>query len=400
MDLDRLGQDFLDNPFPVLAELRERERLPWVVHHGVAGWLVTRYDDLRAMYTEPRLSVNPGNAPAPVRAVPWVAAAEAMGLGQCLAVVDPPEHTRLRGLAQGAFTPRQVERLRPLAREVAERLIGEAAARGHADVMTDVSLPLTIEMIMRLIGVPVTDSKEFAEHTYRFLSSDPAEAEQVPGAIAWLSAYTGELVAAKQAEPGDDLLSAFIAEHRGADRLDGTELAAMTLMLLVGGFNTVSSLIAGGLLTLLGHPDQLAVLRAKPELVPGAVEEMLRYESTLGSSLLRFATEDFTMAGTEIRRGDVVMGSVLAANRDPRRFPDPDRFDVRRDAGGHVAFGRGIHYCLGAPLARLEAQVAFAVLLEQCRDIRLAVPAESLHWRRQPTVRALQSLPVLLSRAE
>ncbi|AXB42707.1 cytochrome P450 family protein [Amycolatopsis albispora] len=399
MDLDRLGRDFLGNPCPVLAELRERDRIRRVVHHGVPGWLVTRFDDLHAMYTEPRLSVNPRHAPDHVRAVPWVAAAEAMGLGQCLAVVDPPEHTRLRRLAHSAFTPRQVERLRPRARVAAERLIGAAAERGRADIMADVALPLTIEMIMRLIGVPITDSQTFAENTYLFLSSDPADADRVPGAMAWLSAYIAGLVADKQAEPGDDLLSAFVTENDD-DRLNATELAAMTLMLLVGGFNTVSGLIAAGLLTLLSHPDQLAALRAEPELIPGAVEEMLRYESTLGSSLLRFATEDFTFAGARIRRGDVVMGSILAANRDPRRFAEPDRFDIRREPGRHLAFGRGIHYCLGAPLARLEAQVAFTVLLERCGSIRLAVPAEDLRWRMMPTVRALEALPVVLSPAE
>ncbi|UJW29588.1 cytochrome P450 [Saccharothrix sp. AJ9571] len=397
LDLDLLGQKFIDDPYPVLARVREEDGIRRVVHHGVRGWLVTRYEDLQAMYAEPRLSMNTANAPDHVRAVPWVAAAEAMGLGQCLAVVDPPEHTRLRRVAQGAFTPRQVERLRPQARAIAERLVGEATARGRADVLPDLSLPLTIEMIMRLIGVPITDSGLFARNTYLLLSSDPAEAELVPGAMAWLSGYIAELVAEKQATPGDDLLSAFIAEGRGDDRLDATELAAMTLMLLVGGFNTVSSLIAGGLLTLLKHPDQLALLRAEPELIPGAVEEILRYDTTLASSLIRFATEDFTLGGARIRRGDVVMGSILAAHRDPRRFTDPDVFDVRREVGAHLVFARGIHYCLGAPLARMEAQIAFAVLLEQCGDIRLAVPAEQLHWRVMPTVRVLQALPVFLS---
>ncbi|GGK91415.1 cytochrome P450 [Sphaerisporangium melleum] len=400
LDLDRLGQDFIDDPYPVLAGLRERDRVPKVVYHGIPALMVTRFDDLKAMYTEPRLSVNPGNAPGHVRAVPWVAAAEALGLGQCLAAVDPPEHTRLRRLANAAFTPRHVERLRPQARAITERLVRDAAARGRADILADLSFPLAIEMIMGLIGVPATDTRAFQHNTYTFLSSDPADLPRVPEALVWLKTYIAGLVTAKRAAPGNDLLSALIAEGTDDERLTGPELEAMTLMLLVGGFNTVSSLIACGLLTLLRHPDQLAALRADPELIPGAVEEMLRYDATLGSSLIRFATEDLTFAGAEVRRGDVVVGSILAAHRDPRRFTDPDRFDIRRDVGRHLAFAHGIHYCLGAALARMEAQTAFAVLLELCGDIRLAVPVSELSYRVMPTVRVLESLPVLLAPAE
>ena len=394
LDLASLGPAFVADPYPVLAGLQAEQPVRRVVYHGVPAWLVTRFADAQAVYSEPLLSASSAHAPAEVRAVPWIAASDLIGLGRSMVFLDPPAHTRVRRLVSRAFTPRRVEDLRPLTREVADRLLDDALDRGHADILRDFAVPLANQVIMNLIGVPPTDSRPFQDNSYIFLSTDPADQARLPEALAWVQAYIVGLVADKRAQPGEDLLSELIAIRDEGERLDGTELGSMVLLLLMAGFETTASLIANGVLALLTHPDQLAALRANPGLVPGAVEEMLRYEGAALASLPRYATADLTLGGVTVRRGEVVIVSWPAANRDPRRFADPDTFDIRRADSAHIGFAHGIHYCLGAPLARMEAQVAFAALLDRCPVIRLAVPVRDLAWRVTPNVRGLRTLPV------
>jgi cytochrome P450 len=399
MSEDRLDlssdPEFIRDPYSTLARLREEEPVRQVRYHGVPAWLVTRFADAERVYSDPRLSADKANASDEVRAVPWVVASEMIGLGKTIVFADPPAHTRMRRLVSRAFTPRRVATLRPMVQGIADQLLDAIVPRGRADILHELSTPLAAQAIMVLLGAPLADREEFTSYSHIFLSTDPADQARVPEAMAWMAAYIAGLVAAKAETPADDLLSELIAvRDRGGDHLSEVELRSMALLLLMAGFETTASFIPNGLLALLRHPEQMKALREDPALIPSAVEEMLRYDPTATASLLRYATQDLTLGGVEIRKSDAVVVSWAAANRDPRRFGEPDTFDVRRGDANHIAFAHGIHYCLGAPLARLESQIAFASLLARCRDIQLAVPFEELSYRVTPNVRSLKELPV------
>ncbi|HVK21231.1 MAG TPA: cytochrome P450 [Actinokineospora sp.] len=399
IDLDALGAGFRHDPHPLLADVRESESVRRVVFHGMNAWIVTRYDDVRAAQVDARLSADLNNAPAEVRALPWVAAPQALGIAASLANLDPPDHTRLRRMVNGGFTARRIDALRPHARAVAERVIADLLPRGRADIMADYAVPIASQVIMALIGVTHRDSAEFHYQASALVSTDPADAARLPQALAWLQAYIVELLAAKRATPDDDLIGSLIHTDHDGDNLADGELRALTLLLLLAGFEATSSLIGSGMLALLTNPDQLAALRADPSLMPGAVEEMLRFDGPSLMSLMKFAMEDIEIDGVLIPRGDPVFLSLSTANRDPRRFTCPEAFDVTRAEGSHMGFGHGIHRCLGAPLARMATQTAFSVLLERCADIRLAVPAADLVYRTSPALRGLKHLPVLITPA-
>jgi cytochrome P450 len=400
LDLASLGAAFTEDPYPVLGRLREEEPVRRVVYHGLPAWLVTRYADVEAAYRDPRLSADRvANASEEARSVLWVNASDLIGLGESMIFQDPPAHTRLRRLVSKAFTPRRVESMRPRVDEITGELLDAIIPLGRADILGDFSLPLTGRVIMELVGVPPDDLAEFQRMSNLYLSTDPADREAVPGALIWMRDHIHALVAAKQAAPAADMLSDLIAVRDEGDRLTASELSAMMLILLMAGHETTANLIGNGLLTLLRHPDQMEILRADPALVPITVEEMLRYDGAVVAALPRYATEDLSIGGVDIRAGDTVMICLAAANRDPRRFSAPDSFDVRRSDAGHVAFGHGIHYCLGAPLARMEATIAFTRLLERLDDIKLAVPGSELTWRITPNVRGLTHLPVTFTAA-
>jgi cytochrome P450 len=396
LDVTDLGPDFVTDPYSVFARLREEEPIRRVVWYGMPTWLLTRFADAQALYGESRLSAQRANAAQEVL-VPWVVGSAQMGLGRTMIHIDPPDHTRVRRLVTKAFTPRRVEELGGFTSSVAEELVGGLRERGGGDVMREFSVPLTCRVIMALLGVAADAVEEFGDYTTVFLSTDPADQARFPEAVAWISEYIAALVDAKRESPGDDLLSALIAVREDGASLDEEELGSMMLLLLMAGFETTASLIGNGLLALLRHPDQLAAVRADLGLLPAAIEEMLRYDGAVLTTLPKFATEDFELGGVLIHKGDAVIAALPAANRDPRRFPDPDVFDVRRSGPPHLGFAHGMRYCLGAPLARLEARIAFEVLLSRCQDIRLAVPESELQWKITPNIRGLRALPVVLS---
>ncbi len=400
MSEDRLDlssdSGFIDDPYATLTRLREEEPVRRVLYHEVPAWLVTRFADAETVYSDPRFSADKGNATDEVRAVPWVSASDMIGLGRTLVFLDPPAHTRLRRLVAKAFTPRRVQTLRPMVQGIADELLDAVVPRGRMDVLHEYSTPLAAVTIMMLLGSPVADREEFTAYAHLFLSTDPADQARLPEAMAWMARYIADLVAAKGEARADDLLSELIAvRDEGGDRLSEAELQAMAFLLLMAGFETTASFIPNGLLALIQHPDQMAALRGDPSLIPSAVEEMLRYDPTATASLLRYATEDLTLGGVEISKNDAVVVSWAGANHDPRRFSQPDVFDVRRGDANHIAFARGIHYCLGAPLARLESQIAFASLLERCDDIQLAIQASELSYRITPNIRSLTGLPIM-----
>jgi cytochrome P450 len=312
---------------------------------------------------------------------------------------DPPDHTRLRKLVAGSFTARRVESLRPRAEEICHEL---ATAMGkHAgqpvDLVDSYAFPLPVLMICELLGVPSDDHADFREWTNAivFDHGDEASVAAYRTAVASLDDYFGALIETKRAHPGDDLTSELVAAHDGGDRLEGDELRTMLSLLLVAGHETTINLISNSVLTLLRHPDQLALLRANPALLPAAVEECLRLVGPVAFSSMRFSTADIPLNEVTIPAGEVVSLGLWTADHDPGHFAEPHRFDITRTDNTHVAFGRGAHFCIGANLARMEAQVAIGTLVRRFSSITLAGPESDLSWRPANT-RGPIALPLVV----
>jgi cytochrome P450 len=357
------------------------------------AWVVTRYADVRAALADPRLARDMNRWPGGTRSRP----SEARGVATHMLHADPPDHTRLRRPVQKAFTPRRIAQLRPRTTQIAAGLAdGLAAADGVTDLLAAYARPLPVTVLCELLGVPEADRPGVAATVLRYDA-----AGEMPRAEEDLAAYFTGLIAARRAEPGDDLLSALITASDEADETAGqltvTELVSTAFLLVMAGFDTTVNLIASGTLALLTHPGEMARLRADRSLLPAAVEELLRYTSPVNHANDRFTTEEVSIGGVAVPAGEWVIIALPSANRDPARFPGPDRLDLGRDISGHVAFGHGIHYCLGAPLARMEAEVALGTLLDRFPGVSLAAPPEELRWRSVSVINGLESLPVLLS---
>jgi cytochrome P450 len=378
---------FWADPYPALAVLRAEAPVREVTTPDGPVWLVTRYDDVRAALADPRFSKDwrytlpPENRAAAPPAWPPM-----------MILADPPDHTRLRRLVSRSFTLRRVAALRPRVEEIAAALLDRLPEGGECDLMAEFAVPLPVLVICELLGVPTRDRDRFRAWSAAMIDQGAADGAEATGLMA---AYLAELVARKRAEPDDALLSALVrlADDDG-DRLSAEELVAMGMLLLIAGHETTMNLLGNAVLGLLTHPDQLALLRAHPDLLPRALEEFLRWDSPVWNAPVRFATEDVALGGVTIPAGAVVQLTLGAANRDAGRFPAADRLDVERDAAGHVAFGHGIHFCLGAPLARLEGEVALGALLARFPDLALAVDPAQLVHRRSTLVRGLTALPV------
>ncbi|GAA0629308.1 cytochrome P450 [Streptomyces crystallinus] len=391
VDLAALGEDFTRDPYPVYAELRERGPVHRIrMPEGSDAYLVVGYEVGRAALADPRLSKEWRNASTGL-GVKQVAS------GTTMLSSDAPAHTRLRKLVNREFTPRRVERMAPRVQEMTDALL-DTMLKGpgrRADLVQALSFPLPITVIGELLGVPSLDQDSFREWSNVSVSA-PALADRMAAARS-MSEYLTALLAAKRENPGGDLMSALIHTcDEDGDRLSGPELLGMAWLLLVAGHETTVNLISNGVLALLSHPEQLAALRADFDgLIDNAVEEMLRYDGPVETPTYRFTTEPVDIGGTVVPGGgQLVLVAMADANRDPARYPEPSRFDIRRDARGHVAFGHGIHYCLGAPLARLEARIAIRSLLDRCPDLALDIHPAAVTWRSGMLVRGPESLPV------
>ena len=379
--------EFHANPYPFYHRLRAADP----VHRtGMGLWVLTRYDDVVTVLRDPRFGRE--------------------GFDQILANVygegarsmlfrDPPDHTRLRGLVSQAFTPRMIERMRSHIQEIVDRLLDRVQNANAMDVILDLAYPLPVTVICEMLGVP-TD----AHSGIRQWSADLARSVDAIGmptdedvvkrgraAQQALLDYFRDLIGERRQAPRDDLLSLLIAAEEQGDKLTEGELLITCNLLFVAGHETTVNLIGNGLLALLNHPDELAKLRADPALLPGAVEELLRYDSPVQRTG-RITNTDVEIDGRNIAKGSFVVTAIGAANRDPAHFPDPDRLDITRRDNRHVAFGFGIHFCLGAPLARLEGQIAIGTLLRRMPGLRLAT--STLEWRESSTLRGLKRLPV------
>ncbi|MCF1593479.1 cytochrome P450 family protein [Streptomyces muensis] len=388
IDLGEFGEGFRADPHPVYARLRERGpvhrvRLPVPdAHHET--WLVVGYEEARAALADLRLAKDGGKI--------GLTFLDEQLIGKYLLVADPPQHTRLRGLITRAFTMRRVEELRPRIQQITDELLDAMLPHGRADLVDAFAYPLPITVICELLGVPEMDRTEFRKLSTEAVAPTSAESEH--DAFVRLAEYLTELIEDKRSTgPGADLLSDLIrTTAEDGDRLSPQELRGMAFILLIAGHETTVNLITNAVHALLTHPDQLAALRADMTLLDGTVEEALRYEGPVENATFRFAAEPLEIAGVPIAQGDAVMVGLTAADRDAARFPAADRFDIHRDTRGHLAFGHGIHYCLGAPLARLEARTAIRSLLDRAPHLALAgVPGE---WLPGPLMRGVRSLPV------
>ncbi|MFI8347137.1 cytochrome P450 [Streptomyces sp. NPDC085596] len=390
IDLVALGEDFVRDPYPVYAALRRRGPVHRVrIPEGAEAWLVVGYEAGRAALMDPALSKQWKNA-SPSFPLSSPAAGPHM-LNQ-----DPPDHGRLRKLVVREFTARRIEQLAPRVAQITDELLDSMTALpdGRADLVDALSFPLPISVICELLGVPMLDRTAFRDWTATGLTDPDPRAREA--ATHEVTAYLADLVERKRLEPGQDLMSGLIrTTDEDGDRLSQEELLGTAWLLLVAGHETTVNLISNGVLALLTHPDQLALLRADMTLMPNAVEEMLRYDGPVETPTYRFTTEPVEIGGTVIPGdGQLVLVALADADHDPARFPDPGRFDIRRPAGGHVAFGHGIHYCLGAPLARLEARIAISALLERCPRLTLDAHPAALTWREGMLIRGPQRLPV------
>lgn len=306
--------------------------------------------------------------------------------------IDPPDHTRLRALVHKAFTPRMVENLRPRIQQIADDLLDAMAGQHEADLIAAFAFPLPITVIAEMLGVPASDRDKFRDWTRTLLFSPNFDENR--RAVLEFGMYMHAMIDARSENPQDDLISALVAAEEAGDRLDRMELLSMIFLLLVAGHETTVNLIGNGTLALLQHPDQKQKLIDNPTLIRLAVEEMLRYNGPVETTTWRHAFEDVEIDGKVIHTGDVIMAALLAANRDPAHFASPNTFDITREPNRHIAFGSGIHFCLGAPLARLEGAIAINTLLRRLPNLELAVSADQLEWNESILIHGMKAMPV------
>ncbi len=406
---DLLAQETKRDPAAFFAQMRAQAPLyHFTDFFGMGGeaWIATSYDDAALILRDPRFikdahKVTPsGDRPSATHQLP--PRAEVFAWRRDMLTTDPPDHTRLRNLVSKAFTPRVIELLRPRIQQIADGLLDGTQDRGHMDLIGEFAFPLPITVICELLGIPVEERKQFRTWTQTLLietatASAPEGPDEQAARVAAAEAFTHyikTLLAEKRAHPGSDLTSQLVQAEDQGDALSEVELMSTIFLLIVAGHETTVNLIGNGMLVLLQHPDQLRLLRQDPSLLPSAVEELLRYTGPVSLATPRWASEDITLHGQVIRQGEMVLVALIGANTDPQQFHDPDLLDLTRAEHEHLAFGKGIHYCLGAPLARLEGQIAIGTLLRRLPDLRLASDPEQLVWTRTPILRGLTSLPV------
>ena len=405
-DMDRINPpdlanpQFKANPYPFYARLRAEAPI-WrtTLPDKRVAWLVTRYEDVAGVLRDDTFAKDRLNAmdPEQLRKTPWVPGF-LKPLERNMLDLDDPDHARLRALVSKAFTPCLIERLRGRIETLSEELLDVMEHKGGAELVGDYALPIPATVIAELLGVPAEDRRKFHRWSGKLVSVSSGRdmLRALPSALAF-TRYLRKIIERRRAEPGDDLLTALVRAEEAGDKLSEDEVPAMAFLLLVAGHETTVNLIASGALALLEHPEQAEALSSDPSLTKPAVEELLRYTSPVELATERYAREDVEIAGTTIPRGELVLAVLGSANHDEREFEDPDVLNLTRDPNRHLAFGRGgVHHCLGAPLARMEGQIAISALLRRFPHARLAVAPETLRWRRGLFLRGLHMLPLVL----
>ncbi len=386
------------DPYPQYRALRERA--PVYLHPLLGIWFLTRYEDGAGVLRDARFLADRTRSNLFRRRDPFAALPPAMreGILRSLLMLDPPDHTRLRGLVNRAFTPRVVEQLRPRIQALVDEALDAAAPRGEMDLVRDLAYPLPVTVIAELLGVPADDRERLKRWSDDLtVVIDPIGAgrsvETAAGAFQELSAYFETIFEARRQHPRDDLVSALVAAEQEGERLRGTELLSLCALILGAGHETTTNLVGNAVLALLRHPGERKRLQDDPGLIESAVEEFLRFDSPVQATD-RVASEDCEIGGQRIEAGRFVAVLIGAANRDPARFPEPDRLDLGRADNRHLSFGHGVHYCLGAPLARVEAQIAVGTLLRRFPD--LEGPTEPPGFLPSLTLRGPTALPLSL----
>jgi cytochrome P450 len=398
--------EIVANPFALLAQMRSTSAV-MPISFPIVGmdrqvWMITRLEEAVQMLKDhAHFTVDPssiginglmGRNRSEATETPTFFTSKTM------LTVDNPDHRRLRLLVSRAFTPRYIESLRPSVQEIADELLDLVQAQGQMDLVADYAFRLPIDVISEMLGVPRADRKQIhvwsdALATGRGVGTGGLDPEREAHMRAF-GAYSARLVADKRQHPGDDLISQLITIEEEGDRLSETEMISMITLLIFAGHETTSNLIATGTLMLLDYPDQLAKLIADLSLVPSAVEELLRFNGPATIAGPRYATADMEFAGQHLKKGDVVFPILLSANHDENQFTQPEELDIARELTRHIAFGQGIHSCLGAPLARLEGDIAFTTLLKRMPNLRLSAPRESITWKFALNSRSLAALPL------
>lgn len=389
---------FKANPFPAFAQLRADDPVHQInLSNGQQAWLITRYKDADVVLRDERFvkeRLKHGLLPAG-QASPPVPVADLTS--RMMLNFDPPDHTRLRQLLTLSFTPRLVEQWRGRIEEITDELIDTVESKGAMDLIDQFAFPLPIRVISEMLGVPAEDSAKFRTWSNVIAEAigDPLALQRASDQFQAFHTYLLALIGEKRQRPEDSLLSRLIQAETEGDRLSLGELVSMVFLLIIAGHETTVNLIGNGLLALLEHPDQMELLKQKPALIKTAVEEFLRYRSSLMLATPRWASIDVMLGDRLIRRGDQVLVVLAAANRDGEAFTEPDTLDITRQESRHLAFGKGIHYCLGAPLARLEGQIALGTLLRRLPHLRLESDQGSLVWRPGSMILGLNHLPVV-----
>ncbi|MEV7981249.1 cytochrome P450 [Streptomyces sp. NPDC086519] len=377
------------DPQSIAEELRKNGPPRRIEMHGTAAWLVSRFDEVRECLAHPRMSPAAAYAASQGQTTPVSGLFEDTLMG-----TNPPEHTRLRRLLGTAFTARRVEALRPRVQEITDSLLDAVAADGRADLVSALAVPLPMQVICELLGVPIADRTEFHQWSDLMLLPpfDPESAARSADASAKLWSYMENLAEERREDPRDDLISALMSAHED-DRLSHREVVSTARMMLIAGYELTGSFISNAVFSLLTRPDQLDLLRADPELAGRNLDELLRHAGP-GILVVRFANEDIEIGGVTIAAGEQVLLDMDAAHSDPTHVTDGERLDLTRGNVMHLQFGQGVHYCIGAPLARVEAQTALESLFRRFPDLRLAVPAAEVGAKPNPFIRSLTSLPV------
>ncbi len=392
-----LSEKFLREPGPLYEQLRTQGP----IHHvrlpaGLRGWLITDYTVAKQVLADPTIRKDVHQIRRIIDTTHPGVHAMGSDMAEHMLNTDPPDHTRLRRLVAKAFTPRSVAALAPRVEDIADDLTAAMSTTGPVDLLSAFAFPLPITVICELLGIPAGDRDQFRAWTNTILFAGADSREGVLAAAGDMNAYLRTLIAHRRAHPGDDMLSGLVATTDTDGNLTDTEVVSMTFLLLVAGHETTVNLIGNTMLTLLQDPERFATLRAHPDQIPAALEEHLRHLGPVHIATLRFTTEPVTLGDTTIGPDELVFVSLAAANRDPHRFARPELVDYDRDNPGHLAFGHGIHVCLGAPLARAEGTIAITRLLARYPHMSLATDPAALAWRTSSLIRGLDTLPVQL----
>ncbi|HEX4206777.1 MAG TPA: cytochrome P450 [Ktedonobacteraceae bacterium] len=399
LSIDLFSLEYRANPYQFYARAREQGPLyQFAQYDEHAGWMVMRYEDAEEILRDPRFIKHIRSLiPPEERRAPDSPLAMALEqINNHMLSSDPPDHTRLRGLVSKAFTPRMIEQWRPRIQEITDALLDAVQEHGEMDLISDFAFPLPMTVISEMLGIPDADRQQFRTWSNMIINSFGSQEnfEQIIPDMMAFAQYLFGYIEQRRQHPQDDLVSKLLLAEEAGDKLAQNELISMIFLLLVAGHETTVNLLGNGMLALLLHPRQIEKLQQQPDLIRSAVEELLRYNGPLYTATGRWASEDVNYKGTMIKRGDAVIIGLSSANHDGQQFADGEDLDITRKENQHLAFGKGIHYCLGAPLARLEGQIAISTLFRRFPNLHLNTDPRALTWRPGTLVHGLNELPV------